>query len=161
MNPAAGGPVGGMMIMNNGSPAVGDGMRDNNDRTKLNLNGYIYDYLLKQGHYDIARSLSQDSTFKFSQKPASPGRRKDGEMNGDAGDGMDVDTKDDAPDDIPRPLIWDGTQGNGFLLDWFAIFSDLFSAHRSQNQKGPAGMYLQNERVCSSLVFSFIIADQF
>ena len=68
-------------------------------------------------------------------------------MNGDA-DGMDVDAKDDAPDELPRPRGWDGTSGNGFLLDWFAIFTDLFAAHRGNNMKNAAGVYIQHERVC-------------
>ncbi|KAK5088999.1 hypothetical protein LTR05_003223 [Lithohypha guttulata] len=148
-NPTAGGPVGGgMMMMSNGSPAMGavTGL----DQLKTSLNLYIYDYLLKNGHYDIARSASQDSRFDFPTGPkASPGRRKDNDMNGDIGDGMgmDMNPKDDAPDDLPRPKGWDGTTPHGFLFEWFSIFNDLFQAHRNQaGAKNAATQYLSHEK---------------
>lgn len=79
-------------------------------------------------------------------------------MNGDAGDGMDNVMKDDAPEDLPRPNNWDGTQSSGFLLEWFGLFHDLLQAHRMTSSKpqmnGAAGMnmtaastYLQHEKV--------------
>lgn len=147
---AAGGPVGGgMMMMNNGSPAVPAGM-SSTDSSRQSLNTYIYEYLLKHGHFDVARALSRDESFDFKKgSKTSPGNRKTGnEMNGDGGDGMDMDQKDEAPDDIPRPHGWDGSHGNGFLLDWFNIFFDIFQAHTSRGVKGnPAtNQYLQYER---------------
>lgn len=157
MNPTnVGGPVGGgMMMMNNGSPAV-SGTMNLNDNLRLSLNTFIFDYLLKHGHYDIARSVVKDERFEIRTEPkSSPGRRKDGDMNGDAGDGMD-NTKDDAPDDLPRPGNWDGTQSSGFLLEWFGLFHDLLQAHRMSNKglNGANGMnmsaastYIQHEKV--------------
>ncbi len=154
MNPAAGGPVGGggMMMMNNGSPAVNAGM-NSSDPMRMSLNTYIYDYLLKNGHYEIARSITRDDKFEFQHgHKSSPGRRKDGEMNGDGGDGMDMDQKDDVPDELPRPRGWEGSQGNGFLFEWFSIFSDLFAAHRGGGKQNgvvnpAAAQYLMHEKV--------------
>ncbi|KAK5950554.1 hypothetical protein OHC33_008497 [Knufia fluminis] len=152
MNPAAGGPVGGgMMMMNNGSPAVNAGM-NSSDPMRMSLNTYIYDYLLKNGHFEIARSITRDDKFEFQQGPkTSPGRRKDGEINGDGGDGMDMDQKDDVPDELPRPRGWEGSQGNGFLFEWFSIFSDLFAAHRGGGKQNgsvnpAAAQYLLHEK---------------
>jgi len=151
MNPAAGGgPVGGgMMMMNNGSPAVNVSM-SSTDPMRVSLNTYIYDYLLKNGHYDIARAINRDDKFEFQQgSKTSPGRRKDNELNGD-GDGMEMDQKDDVPDELPRPRGWEGSQGNGFLFEWFSIFSDLFAAHRGGKSNGnptPAAQYLMHEKV--------------
>ena len=156
MNPVAGGPVGGgMMMMNNGSsPAVNAGM-NNHDPIKKNLNAYIYDYLLKHGHYDVARAAAQDSKFEFPQDTKSPGRRKNGEMNGDGGD-IEMDFKDDAPTDLPRPNNWDGTDNTSFLIEWFSIFSDLFAAHRGSQKQGgtlnaAAAQYLIHEKVCCTV----------
>lgn len=151
MNPNAGGPVGGMLMMNNGSPAVSVGM---NSDARSTLNTYIYDYLLKNGHYDSARSLANDGKFEFQHGPKlSPGRRKDGDMNGDA-DGMDMDPKDDAPEDMPRPANWSGTSGSAFLFEWFNIFMDLFSVHSNRNNGGKgavqAAQYLMHEKVSPS-----------
>lgn len=140
-----------MMMMNNGSPAIAAGMAPA-DMTRQSLNTHIYDYLLKNGHHEAARALNRDDKFDFQNGPkASPGRRKDGEMNGDGGEGLDMDVKDDVPDDIPRPRGWEGSQGNGFLYEWYSIFSDLFSAHRNSGKlngtMNPAAQYLMHEKV--------------
>jgi len=159
MNPAAaGGPVGGgMMMMNNGSPAVSAG-NNTHDSLRLSLNTYIYEYLLKHGHYDIVRTMVSDGRFELKTGPKqSPGRRKDGELNGD-GESMDMDGKDDIPDDIPRPSTWEPGSGNGFLFEWYSIFQDLFFAHRMNAQKlssatlAPAAQYLLQHQV-SCLIF--------
>jgi len=149
MNPAAvaGGPVGGggMMMMNNGSPAMQANTGSMSpEQLKAHLNTYIYEYFLKQGHYDIARSLLREDKFEIRTKPPvkqSPGRRKDAEVNGVDVDAMDTDVKDDIPDDLPRPFTAESsTAGGSFLYDWFCIFSDLFAAHsRSSKMQGAQG----------------------
>ncbi|ETI28591.1 hypothetical protein G647_01041 [Cladophialophora carrionii CBS 160.54] len=148
MNPAAmaaGGPVGGgMIMMNNGSPATQVNVGNSPEQVKAQLNTYIYEYFLKLGHYDIARSLLREKEFELRTKPPvkqSPGRRKDAEVNGVEGDAMDTDPKDDIPDDLPRPMhVGDAsTPGVGFLFEWFSIFSDLFTAHRSSKMQGGQG----------------------
>jgi hypothetical protein len=164
MNPAvmaAGGPVGGgMIMMNNGSPATQVNVGNSPEQVKAQLNTYIYEYFLKLGHYDIARSLLREEKFELRTKPPvkqSPGRRKDAEVNGVDGDSMDTDAKDDIPDDLPRPMhVGDAsTPGVGFLFEWFSIFSDLFTAHRSSKMQGGQGgnmgtaaQYLMQHQVC-------------
>lgn len=161
MNPAAGGPVGGGMIMmnNGGSPAVHVNPERNTEHTKQMLNTYVYEYMLKLRCYDIARLLVKDEKFDFRQ---SPNHRKDGEVNGVDVDSMDTDGKDDVPDDLPRPATGDTqSQGNGFLFEWFSVFSDLFAAHRQPNKSGnptPAMQYLIQHQVCLNPV-TFVLAS--
>lgn len=129
----AGGPVGGgMMMMNNGGGIGTPSSNTSQDQMKTNLNTYIYEYFLKLGHYELARSLVKNEKFDISTIKQSPGRRKDGDMNGDA---MDMDGNDDIPEDLPRPLTQD-SPGNGFLFDWFSLFHDMFHAQR-QKANGP------------------------
>jgi len=145
VNPAAaGGPVGGgMMMMPDGSPAQS---AMPSDQTRAMLNTYIYEYFLKIGMHDVARTLSQQPE-KFKIQVAtkqSPGRRKDGEANGVEGDAMDVDSKMDIPDDLPRPAFSSSSpQGTGFLLEWFGIFFDIYHASR-KGSAGPAQQYLMH-----------------
>lgn len=134
------------MMMNNGSPAMQVNSSTSPEQVKAQLNTYIYEYFLKLGHFDIARSLLREEKFEIRTKPPvkqSPGRRKDAEVNGVDGDTMDTDAKDDIPDDLPRPmhLADASTPGIGFLFEWFSIFTDLFTAHQrsSKMQGGPGG----------------------
>lgn len=161
VNPAAaGGPVGGMVMMNNGSPATqvnnpGQAM----ENMKIQINTYIYEYLLKIGMYDIARQLHQQQDkfkLRLATKP-SPGQRKNGEVNGIDSDAMDMDFKNDIPDDIPRPECPESDpRGLGFLYEWFGIFSDLWLTARTQNKGANAGalsQYLNLTQVSSHDLF--------
>jgi hypothetical protein len=155
------------MMMNNGSPAMGLNTTSP-EQMKAQLNTYIYEYLLKTGHFEIARTLLREEKFEIRTRPPvkqSPGRRKDAEVNGVDGDAMDTDVKDDIPDDLPRPMhLGDtNTPGIGFLYEWFSIFSDLFAAHqRSSKQQGaqggnmgPAAQYLMQHQV-SEVTFTYL-----
>ena len=141
MNPAQGGPVGGMMMMNNGTPATPSNS-ESMDSMKQRLNTYIYDYFLNFGYHDHARALYRDDKFDISIKQtmkSSPGgRRKDGEINGVDENAMDTDSKDDLviPDDLPRPHIPNECPGSAFLFDWFCLFQDIFRAS-AQRAKRP------------------------
>jgi hypothetical protein len=139
-----------MMVMPDGGQAAQ--MQLNFDAHKTQLNTYIYEYFLRIGMPDVARSLIQKGDkfkIKEAQKP-SPGRRKDGEANG-AGDSMDVDSKLEVPDDLPHPSVPDSASpGQGFLMEWFSIFSDIYMAARKPNQQntmGPAQQYLMHAQV--------------
>lgn len=159
MNPGvAGGPVGGgMVMMNSGSPAIpGNNGGSSSETIKVLLNTYIYEYFIKLGHYELAKSLLAEKGLEIRTRPPvkpSPGRRKDNEVNGVDGDSMDTDSKDDIPDDLPRPLhAGDGnTPGSGFLYEWFCIFSDLFAAHQKKGGQGgnvgAAAQYLIQHQV--------------
>jgi hypothetical protein len=152
VNPAtAGGPVGGAanMMMAGMDGVTSMPITAATEDTKSRLNTYIYEYVLKLGLHDVARALnnSQDK-FKIDTKPKqSPGRRKDAEANGDT-DAMDVD-KFDIPNDLPLPNVDFNAQGEGFLVEWFSIFSDLFAASHKQNKGGmnPATQYLMHAQV--------------
>ena len=154
-----------MVMMNSGSPA----MQANSNPTgmpiehvKSQLNTYIYEYFLKLGQYDIARSILNEKGLEVRTKAPvkqSPGRRKDAEVNGIDGDAMDTDLKDDIPDDLPRPVHAgenNSAPGIVFLFEWFSIFSDLFAAsQRPKNHPGapganmgPAAQYLIQHQVC-------------
>ena len=152
VNAGAGGPVGGagMMMMNNGSPANQPSMDATPEHMKAQLNTYIYEYILKLGLHDVARAMAREGD-KFKIRTASkqsPGRKKDGEVNG-VDDAMDLDMGIPIPDDIPRPSCPDSNPGgSGFLYEWFSIFSDIFSAHSKKGTNmGPAAQYLMHHQV--------------
>lgn len=139
----------GMMMMNNGSPAMVPNMENPPENMKIQLNTYIYEYLLKTGLHDVARTLSREGE-KFKIRTASkqsPGRKKDNEVNGVDTDAMDLDST--IPDDLPRPLCPESSaQGSGFLFEWFSIFSDIFAANSKKgNNMGPAAQYLLHHQV--------------
>jgi hypothetical protein len=157
MNPAQGGPVGGMMMMNNGAPATPSNSESVDMKQRLNT--YIYDYFLNFGYHDHARALAQDEKFeiylKQPMKSSPGGRRKDGEINGVDENAMDTDSKDDLviPDDLPRPQVPNECPGSAFLFDWFCLFNDIFraSAQRAkrsvQRDSTPAQTYLEQTQV--------------
>jgi hypothetical protein len=157
VNPAlGGGPVGGMMMNNNntGSPAMqmNQSQEAHLENLKVSLNTYIYEYLLRIGLFDAARQLHQ-SQDKFKMRTItkpSPNSRKNGEVNG-LDDSMDI----DIPDDLPRPACpGSDPNGQGFLFEWFGIFTDLLAAARPQKQGahlGPAAQYLNYTQASSRL----------
>ncbi|KAB8262828.1 hypothetical protein BDV32DRAFT_136269 [Aspergillus pseudonomiae] len=153
MNPGAGGPVGGVPMINNGSTAPrNDGNLNNIPELMINnLNTYIYDYLLKRGHHECARAFVKDESIKMSTEPpikSSPGHRRDGEVNGVDGDAMMTDSKDGdkmkIPDDLPRPNLPSEGQQSSFLLDWFSLFWDFFWAQRKRGNSNDVRQYLQH-----------------
>lgn len=152
VNPAAaGGPVGGNMMMMGADGMPNMQVSAEAEETRIRFNTYIYEYVLRLGLHDAARALSQSQDkFKIKTKAKqSPGRRKDGEANGVDGDAMDVD-KFDIPDDLPMPDVHTPPgQGEGFLVEWFGIFNDLFLAASKPKQMGvtPAHQYLMHAQV--------------
>ena len=133
---SVGGPVGGPHLMNSGS----------SDHTK-NLNTYIYDYFLKNGHFELARAvhntLAVNTTMDNTNADIKRSPRRD--VNG-VSDGMDDDSKDNVhkiPDDLPRPKLPPTGNDNSFLLDWWCQFWEMWSARRGRNQ-GAAHAYLQH-----------------
>ncbi|EAW10893.1 putative cAMP-dependent protein kinase pathway protein (Som1) [Aspergillus clavatus NRRL 1] len=152
MNPGAGGPVGGVPMMNNGSTAPrNDGNVNNIPETMINnLNTYIYDYFLKRGYHECARALVKDESIKLNTEPptkTSPGHRRD-DVNGVEGDAMMTDSKDGdkikIPDDLPRPNLASESQQSSFLLDWFSLFWDFFWAQRKKGNSNDVRQYLQH-----------------
>jgi hypothetical protein len=162
VNPASGGPVGGgMMMMPNGihQPASSGGSSSHSD-LKRRLDTYIYDYFLKNGHHEHARALYRDETIELNTGPhpkSSPGRRRDGEMNGMDENGIDTDPKPDIhkiPDDLPKPDVPDNAQG-GFLYDWFGMFLDIYGAshNKKPDEATVAAQYLQQTQVRPTVAY--------
>lgn len=156
MNPGAGGPVGGVPMINNGSAAPRNDATIHTipESTVGNLNTFIYDYFLKRGYYECARALVKDESVKLNTEPpikTSPGHRRDGDVNGVDGDAMMTDAKDGdkkIPDDLPRPHISSEGQQSSFLLEWFSLFWEFFWAQRKKGNSADVRQYLNHTQVC-------------
>lgn len=137
-----GGPVGGTPLMQAG------GARNSMDPQTM-LNTYIYDYFLKNHHWDLARQVKDALVINIgpATKP-SPGGRRD--VNGV--DDMDTDNKDEMhkrPDDLPPAAVPIDPSENSFLFDWWHQFWDIFNAQRQRSKPGSAQLqYLAHTRVC-------------
>lgn len=139
---AAGGPVDGTPIMQNGQLRPGPNYLDNRNQ----LNTYIYDYFIRNEHYRLARTMIEcelKMNLNMPTKP-SPNARN---VNG-------ADIMGNEPDGLPTPKIpANQTAENSFLLDWWIQFWDIFSAARGHNIKG--AQYISHARVsrpnCSSV----------
>ena len=155
---AANAALGGMPLMNNGSN--GGMSRADSDpegaqayETKLKLNTYIYDYFLKNDLYECARAIIQSQVpLALDTTKSSPGRRRDGDINGVDDNAMDTDSKDDLdskrPEDLPLPKVPSDVPANSFLLDWFQLFWDIYFAQRKGKQATPQALqYVQNTQV--------------
>lgn len=147
-----GGPVGGAMpMMNNGAP--GGNLRQPmpiNDNNKQQLNTYIYEYFLRNGMYDCARSLLQsEQPIKIIKD--SPGRRRDDAGNGTGDDGGDGDLKDDLdskrPDDLPAPDVPRECPESCFLFEWWCLFWDMFNAQRGKGEARNVLQYVNHTQV--------------
>lgn len=136
----AGGPVGGppqqpQQPQNAGTP---NGGAVNEADTVKRLNTYIYDYFLRNQHYDIARAMHQSGTMElFTQMKQSPNQRQ-GQPNGI--DDMDS----DRPKDLPEPAL-QNTEGP-FLQDWWFQFWDIYNSRRNQGGKQATVGYLTAQR---------------
>lgn len=160
VNPAVtGGPVGGANMMMGGDPGLNMPATTGSEEIKIRLNTWIYEYVLKLGMHEAARALnSQQDKFKIDSKPkSSPGRRKDGEANGVDSDAMEID-KLDIPSDLPLPNLDMSAQGEGFLVEWFSIFSDIFTAasRPKQGSMTAASHYLMHVNVSHLLLLQAI-----
>ncbi|EEP77257.1 OefA protein [Uncinocarpus reesii 1704] len=152
MHPAAGGPVGGIPMMNTGSSAPRSDPNNPNVSPDHNmvvqLNTYIYDYFLKRGYIDCARALVKDSNVPMNTAAPSKFNHRDGEVNGVDLDAMATDSNDDmkakVPDDLPRPNLNGDMQQTSFLFDWFNLFWDVFWAQRRKGKSPEAMQYLQH-----------------
>jgi hypothetical protein len=143
---AMGGPVGGgMPMMNNGAAGVRPQMPANDNRSQLNT--YIYEYFLRNGMFDCARSLL-NSDQPMNVIKDSPGRRRD-ENGGD--EGADVDSKDDIdskrPADLPEPNLPKECPESCFLYEWWCLFWDMFNAQRGKGDGRNVLQYVTHTQV--------------
>ena len=156
MNPM-GGPVGGapMPMMNNGAgnpqpnaaAMAAARQQQINDNQRGVLNTYIYEYFLRYGMYDCARSLlSSDQPVNLNKDgPKSGGNAANGE------DAMETDSKDDLdsklPSDLPPPKLPMPASDSSFLHEWFCLFWDFFNAQRVKGGNGTVNQYVAHTQV--------------
>ncbi|KAF2820239.1 hypothetical protein CC86DRAFT_305239 [Ophiobolus disseminans] len=115
----------------NGGPPDGTPIMGNvpmQKRPSEQLNTYIYDYFLRNGHYQAARAMLE-SELKISTGPLqkySPKQRPNGAESMEAGD------------ELPAPSLPSNQMAdNSFLMDWWVQFWDIFSATRSRANAPP------------------------
>ena len=145
MNMAAmGGPVGGGPVgpqMNAGTPSSTGGPMTH-ELTMKKLNTSIYDYLLRNELYEVAKAFHAKVPIETrTDVKQSPNQRGGQQANG-IDESMDIDSKDpgiaNRPDGLPLP---GGLDGN-FLQDWWCQFWDIF--HGSRNKKNAQPSNTQN-----------------
>lgn len=122
-----GGPVGGQQMMNTGTP--GNAPSNATESNRLKLNTYIYDYFLKNEHYDLARLLHERVDIEPApQQKQSPNQRM---VNGGSMDGDNKEEASNKPSDLPLPNVPTASDGS-FLWDWWCQFWDCFQAQRGR-----------------------------
>lgn len=160
MNPM-GGPVGGapMPMMNNGvnpqAQAQQQAVRQQmNEGQRGVLNTYIYEYFLRYGMYDCARSLiNSDQQVNVHKEGTNRRRDENGNLvNGIGDDPMDTDSKDDIdsklPEDLPPPKLPMPASDTSFLYEWFCLFWDIYNAQRAKGGNGNVNQYVAHTQVC-------------
>lgn len=129
-----GGPVGGPV----GQPANAGTPTANYtpDAIIKKLNTAIYDYLLCQQQYEVARVFSQKMEIETSDVKQSPNQRQN-QANGIDGS-MDVDSKEHVgiqkrPNDLPAPSAL-SSEDSPFLQDWWCQFWELYQGNRHRGK---------------------------
>ncbi|KAK6724262.1 unnamed protein product [Fusarium graminearum] len=165
MNPM-GGPVGGapMPMMNNGAvnpqqaaAAAAAASRQANDNQRSILNTYIYEYFIRMGMYQCARSLlDSDQQVNVLKDGANRRRDENGNLiNGVGDDPMDTDSKDDIdsklPEDLPPPKLPMPASDTSFLYEWFSVFWDIYYAQRAKSGNNTINQYVQHTQQQSRL----------
>lgn len=156
MNPM-GGPVGGgapVPMMNNGAmnpqggPAALGPRQQQLDNQRGVLNTYIYEYFIRYGMYECARSLLSSDQQVNVHKDGSKGGNA---VNGAGDDAMDADNKDDIdsklPDDLPPPKLPMPASDQSFLYEWFCLFWDIYNAQRAKSGNPHVNQYVNHTQV--------------
>lgn len=152
LNAHVGGPVGGTAgMMMNTTPMAGQTPQTNRDELIKRFNTYIYDYFIKFDQIECAKALVSHQLPMSLDPPVktSPGRRRDGEVNGIDPDSMDTDSKDDYkyPEDMPRPHVPPQCPQSAFIFEWWSLFNDMFTASRKKDNNTPVGAYINQSQV--------------
>lgn len=161
------------MMNNVALPPQQAGHRQNapiNENSRVLLNTYIYEYFLRFGMNDCARTLLDGDHQVLVVRDGSNRRRdENGNVlgNGVGGDAMETDNKDDmdakSPDDLPPPRLPKSSENTSFLHEWFCLFWDMYSAQRKSGNSS-VHQYLHHTAVslpssvvlASRLVFEFV-----
>ena len=139
-------PATAMNAMANGTNGINvRNAADSEMEYKTKLNTYIYDYLLKNEQYDVARALHKSSMPIHSTPSAPPRKAKTDDGGEDSKD--DIDTK--KPTDLPYASnVPTMGSDNSFLLDWFQIFWEMWmAAGGKKNMTSDAFAYMQHTKV--------------
>lgn len=168
MNPM-GGPVGGapMPVMNNGgvnpqaaaaanaaAAAAARQQQQGSDNHRAALNTYIYEYFIRYGMIDCARSLLNSDQQVMVHKDGANRRRDDnGNVINGVDESMDTDSKDDIdsklPDGLPAPRLPTPSSDTSFLYEWFCLFWDIYNAQRAKGGNGTVNQYVAHTQVSS------------
>jgi len=153
---AMGGPVGAPMPMmnNNGALSHQGGPRHPqlNDTSRTLLNTYIYEYFMRYGMYDCARSIYAVDP-EINVKKDGDRRDENGNPigNGMGDDPMDTDSKDlldqKRPDDLPAPNVPSSMTGGCFLYEWFCLFWDMFNSQKGKGSTAQINQYVSHTQV--------------
>jgi len=140
MNNANGGPVEGTPMMGN----MPHPKRGNTD-PREQLNTYIYDYFLRNNHFQAARAML-DSNLKMSTGPPqklSPKNRTNG-----------MDSMEEVPgEEMPMPTLPQNQMAdNSFLLDWWVQFWDIYQATKNRGSSpSKGGQYVNHTRALAQM----------
>ena len=138
MNMAAmGGPVGGGMVQMNAGTPTNSAVPMTHEMTMKRLNTAIYDYLLRNEQYDLAKAFHTKMPIEIKQDVKQSPNQRGGQQANGVEDTMDFDSKDHAianrPDGLPLPGGMDGS----FLQDWWCQFWEMWSGHRNRKNAAP------------------------
>ncbi|ODA83015.1 hypothetical protein RJ55_01524 [Drechmeria coniospora] len=160
MNPM-GGPVGGapMPMMSNiaaNPQAAAARQQQINDNQRGVLNTYIYEYFIRYGMFECARSLlASDQQVNVHKDGAGRRRDENGNVINGADDAMDADSKDDIdsklPQDLPPPKLPMPASDTSFLHEWFCLFWDIYNAQRAKGGNGTVNQYVAHTQQQSRL----------
>lgn len=141
-NNVQGGPVGGSAPMINQAAA----RQQVDQAAEKRLNTYIFDYLCRSHHYELARAFSEHCPILI--RPGGKSRATGTD------DSMDTDIKEDPkrPDNLPYPEIAAHHSDNAFLLDWWCQFWDIFGAARGRGNQTNTEQYLHHNMVSTFIV---------
>ena len=122
--------------MNAGTPGA-SGASMTFEVTIKKLNTAVYDYLLRNELYDVAKAFHTKMPIETkADVKQSPNQRGGQQANG-VDDSMDVDNKDHAlmnrPDGLPLPGSFEGP----FLQDWWCQFWEMWNGHRRVKNAAP------------------------
>lgn len=146
------------MGMNNGAMAAAQQMQQQQQPQQASdprraLNTYIYDYFLKQGMYDLARSMLNSDPAINVVKDSPRRRDENGNVlgNGAGDDPMDTDNKDELdskrPSDLPAANVPPTATDSSFLSEWFSVFWDVLHGQKSKTGSAQVMGYINHTQV--------------
>jgi hypothetical protein len=103
---------------------------------QMHLNTYIYDYFLRNENYDLARAFCQSYKCKTTPRVKQNGA-------------LDMDKRDNVPDDLPVPDVPSQGPGDSSLLEsWWQCFWDMYFVARGAKNATNMNPYHHQYLVC-------------